>query len=251
MQTPRLFRWTLLASAAIFLVSFLHHDSAPRPKKILVYTKTNGFRHSCIEVGVAAIQKLGAENGFLVDTTSDSLRFEFKGLKQYAAIMFFQTTGDVLGPEQEKAFVKYIQSGRGFVGVHAAADTEFNWPWFNQLVGAYFKDHPAQQQALLKVVDQKFPGTKDLPREWSKWDEWYNYKSTFWERLNILIKLDEKTIKGGSNGDNHPMAWYQYFDGGRSFYTGLGHTEASYTDELFLKHLLGGIQFAMDGLPRQ
>ncbi|MFN4313238.1 MAG: ThuA domain-containing protein [Chitinophagaceae bacterium] len=244
-------RFSLFLVISAMTIGLVSLHPQPKPRKILVYTKTNGFRHSCIEVGVAAIRKLGEENGFVVDTTSDSLRFEYKKLKGYAAIMFFQTTGDVLGPEQEKAFVKYIQSGGGFVGVHAAADTEYNWPWFNHLVGAYFKDHPAQQQALLQVVDTEFPATKNLPRDWSRWDEWYNYKSTQWDRVKVLIKLDEKTIKGGGHGDNHPIAWYHYFDGGRSFYTGLGHTEASYTDELFLGHLLGGIKFAMEGLPRQ
>jgi type 1 glutamine amidotransferase len=113
-------------------------------------------------------------------------------------------------------------------------------------VGAYFHSHPEQQQGLLKVVDADFPATKNIPRDWSKWDEWYNYKSTHWDRVKVLIKLDEKTIKGGIHGDNHPIAWYHYFNGGRSFYTGLGHTEASYTDEIFLQHLLGGIQWAMD-----
>lgn len=230
-----------LFTLTMLLTSF----HTPKPLKLLVYSKTNGFRHTCIEVGVEALKKLGKENGFTVDATEDSTVFEYKNLKKYGAVMFFQTTGDVLGPEEEKAFQKYIRNGGGFVGVHAATDTEFNWPWFNQLVGAYFESHPKQQQAILKVVDTEFPGTKELPRDWSKWDEWYNFKSTHWDKVRVLIKLDEKTITGGKHGDNHPIAWYHFYDGGRSFYTGLGHTEASYTDELFLKHLLGGIKFAM------
>ena len=218
-----------------------------KPPKLLVYSKTNGFRHSSIPNGIAAIQKLGEEHGFAVVATEDSTVFnEYKKLRGYAAIVFLHTTGDVLGVEGEKAFQRYIQSGGGFVGVHAAADTEYNWPWFNQLVGAYFHSHPEQQQGLLKVVDADFPATKNIPRDWSKWDEWYNYKSTHWDKVKVLIKLDERTIKGGIHGDNHPIAWYHYFNGGRSFYTGLGHTEASYTDEIFLQHLLGGIQWAMD-----
>lgn len=235
-------RFIALILSAMLLTSFI----TPKPQKLLLYSKTNGFRHSCIPVGIAAIEKLCKENGITVVATEDSTVFEYKNLKKYGAIMFFQTTGDVLGPEEEKAFQKYIRNGGGFIGVHAATDTEYNWPWFNQLVGAYFESHPEQQQAILKVVDNEFPGTKELPREWSRWDEWYNFKSTHWERVKVLIKLDGKTIKGSKHGDNHPMAWYQFFDGGRSFYTALGHTEASYSDELFLGHLLGGIKFAMN-----
>ncbi len=225
---------------SIMLTSF----NSLKPPTMLVYSKTNGFRHSCIEVGVAAIQKLGKESGFNVVATEDSTVFE-KSLKKYNAIMFFQTTGDVLSVEGEKNFQKFIQNGGGFVGVHAATDTEYNWPWFNALVGAYFESHPEQQQGLLEIVDTEFSATKGLPRHWSKWDEWYNFKNTQWDRVKVVMKLDSKSIKGSKHPGNHPMAWYHHFNGGRSFYTALGHTEASYTDELFLNHLKGGIEFAI------
>jgi type 1 glutamine amidotransferase len=212
--------------------------------KVLVFCKTAGFHHNSIAVGVPAIMKLGAENGFLVDSTTNAEMFTTANLKQYAAVIFLSTTGDVLNDTQQAAFEQYIKAGGGFVGVHAATDTEYGWPWYGNLVGAYFKSHPKQQDAVLHVVDRSFIATKHLPEDWKRWDEWYNYK---WiaDDLHVLIKIDEKSYTGGENGDNHPMAWYHSFDGGRAFYTELGHTDESYADPLYLKHLLGGIQYAI------
>jgi type 1 glutamine amidotransferase len=210
-----------------------------------VYAKTRGFHHASIPAGLAAIQQLGAEHGFAVDTTTDSSYFVPKTLKKYAAVVFMNTTGNVLNAEQQTAFEKYIQSGRGFVGVHAATDTEYDWPWYNQLVGAYFKSHPKQQEAVLNIVDDTHISTKHLPKTWKRFDEWYNFKS-IQPNLNILITIDEKSYTGGANGDPHPMAWYHEFDGGRAFYTEFGHTDESFKDPLFLQHLLGGIRYAMN-----
>jgi type 1 glutamine amidotransferase len=211
--------------------------------KVLVFSKTAAFHHKSIAVGVPAIMKLGQENNFDVDTTTNAEKFTADNLKQYAAVIFLSTTGDVLNDTQQAAFEQYIKAGGGFVGVHAATDTEYDWPWYGKLVGAYFKSHPKQQEATLNVVDRNFIATKHLPETWKRWDEWYNYK---WiaDDLHVLIKIDEKSYTGGENGDNHPMSWYHKFDGGRSFYTELGHTDESYADPLYLKHLLGGIQYA-------
>jgi type 1 glutamine amidotransferase len=212
--------------------------------KVLVFSKTAAFHHKSIAVGVPAIMKLGQENNFDVDTTTNAEKFTADNLKQYAAVIFLSTTGDVLNDIQQAAFEQYIKAGGGFVGVHAATDTEYDWPWYGKLVGAYFKSHPKQQEATLNVVDRNFIATKHLPETWKRWDEWYNYK---WiaDDLHVLIKIDEKSYTGGENGDNHPMSWYHEFDGGRSFYTELGHTDESYADPLYLKHLLGGIQYAI------
>jgi type 1 glutamine amidotransferase len=212
--------------------------------KVLVFSKTAGFHHNSIAVGVPAIIKLGQENNFDVDTTTNAEKFTTANLKQYAAVIFLSTTGNVLNDTQQAAFEQYIKAGGGFVGVHAATDTEYDWPWYGKLVGAYFKSHPKQQNATLHVVDRSFIATKHLPEEWKRWDEWYNYK---WigDDLHVLIKIDEKSYTGGENGDNHPMSWYHEFDGGRAFYTELGHTDESYADPLYLKHLLGGIQYAI------
>lgn len=212
--------------------------------KVLIFCKTAGFHHNSIAVGIPAIIKLGQENNFDVDTTTNSAKFTIQNLKQYAAVIFLSTTGDVLNDEQQKAFQEYIHSGGGFVGVHAATDTEYAWPWYGDLVGAYFKSHPKQQEAVLHVVDRNFIATKNLPAEWKRFDEWYNYKYIA-KGLHVLITIDEKSYTGGENGDNHPMAWYHQYDGGRAFYTELGHTDESYADPLYLQHLLGGIKYAM------
>lgn len=213
-------------------------------QKVLIFSKTAGFHHTSIPVGIAAIMKLGQENNFDVDTTTDSKKFTYENLKQYAAVIFLSTTGDVLNDAQQAEFEKYIHAGGGFVGVHAATDTEYDWKWYGNLVGAYFKSHPAQQYAILHVVDHDFIATKHLPSEWKRFDEWYNFK---WiaPGLHVLITIDEKSYNGGANGDNHPMSWYHDYDGGRAFYTELGHTDESYADPLYLKHLLGGIAYAM------
>ncbi|MEB0261231.1 MULTISPECIES: ThuA domain-containing protein [unclassified Mucilaginibacter] len=231
---------TLLLTCLIISVSF-----AKAKPKVLVFCKTAGFHHESIAVGIPAIIKLGKENNFDVDTTTNSVKFTTANLKQYAAVIFLSTTGDVLNNEQQTAFEQYIKSGKGFVGIHAATDTEYDWPWYGNLVGAYFKSHPAkQQEANLDVVDRDFPATNHLPATWRRLDEWYNFK---WiaPDLHVLIKIDEKSYTGGENGDNHPMSWYHNYDGGRAFYTALGHTDASYADPLYLKHLLGGIQYAI------
>ncbi|HEY8782528.1 MAG TPA: ThuA domain-containing protein [Mucilaginibacter sp.] len=212
--------------------------------KVLIFCKTAGFHHASIPAGIKAVTKLGQENNFDVDTTTDSKKFTYANLKHYAAVIFLSTTGDVLNDAQQAEFEKYIRAGGGFVGVHSATDTEYNWPWYGNLVGAYFKSHPAQQNATLDIVDRNFIATKHLPAEWKRFDEWYNFK---WiaPGLHVLIKIDEKSYTGGANGDDHPMSWYHEYDGGRAFYTELGHTDESYSEPLYLKHLLGGILYAM------
>jgi type 1 glutamine amidotransferase len=139
----------------------------------------------------------------------------------------------------------FIESGKGYVGIHAAADAEYQWPWYNKLVGAYFKSHPKQQEAELHVMDSSFVATRTLPSSWKHFDEWYNYKQANWSDVHVLLTVDEKTYTGGENGDYHPVCWYHNYDGGRSFYLGLGHTKECYTDPLFLKLLAGGIKYAI------
>lgn len=212
--------------------------------RVLVFSRTKGYRHASIPVGRMAIMKLGQENGFAVDTTEDASQFTEANLKKYGAVIWLSTTGNVLDDAQQAAFERYIQAGGGFVGIHAAADTEYDWPWYNQLVGAYFLSHPKQQNVDIKVIDKNHPSTKMLPDVWKRFDELYNYKSIA-KDITVLAKLDESTYQGGANGDNHPFIWYHNFDGGKAFYTGGGHTDESYSDPLFLQHLLGGIKSVM------
>ena len=212
--------------------------------RILVFSKTSGYYHESIPDGIAAIQKLGSENNVVVDTTKNAAYFHPDSLRNYEAVVFLSTTQDVLNDEQQVAFEKFIQAGGGFAGIHAAADTEYEWPWYNKLVGAYFLSHPEQQKATVRVKDKNHPSTRHLPNDWELFDELYNYKDINPE-IKVLATLDESTYKGGKNGENHPIVWYHDFDGGRAFYTGLGHTKESYSDPLFLKHIWGGINYAM------
>ncbi len=231
-------------TAIIILILVFSCTSKSKEKRILVFSKTEGFRHSSIPNGIKAIQKLGAENGFTVDMTENANFFSEQKLKTYATIVFLNTTGDVLNTVQQSHFERYIQAGGGFVGVHAATDTEFEWSWYGKLVGAYFDNHPKIQDATLNVVDHNHPSTKYLDSTWTKTDEWYNFKDINTD-INVLIKIDEKTYEGGVNRENHPMSWYHNYDGGKSFYTGMGHTEETYQDPQFLNHLLGGLNYAI------
>jgi type 1 glutamine amidotransferase len=215
----------------------------PMPR-VLVFYKTAGFRHASIPDGLIAMQKLGQENNFLVDTTTDASWFRDDNLNSYAAVVFFSTTGDVLNDEQQAAFERYIQNGGGFVGVHAAADTEYDWPWYNTLLGAYFLSHPSQQTAVIEVIDKNHPSASTLPARWERYDEWYNFKNII-PGIRVIATLDETTYQGGVHGKNHPIVWYHEVGCGRAWYTALGHTKESYSEPLFLRHLLGGIQYAI------
>ncbi len=214
--------------------------------RVLVFCKTAGYHHSSIAVGIVAIQKLGAENNFNIDTSTDANNINSENLKQYKAVIFLSTTGDILNVEQQEAFKQYIEAGGGFMGIHAATDCEYDWPWYGNLVGAYFGGHPAEQVATLNIVDSKNPSTKHLPNPWQRKDEWYSFKWVA-EGLHELITIDEKSYDLGKIAPmgHHPMAWYHEYDGGRSFYTELGHTEESFADPLYLQHILGGIEYAM------
>ncbi len=237
-----------LKSLAIFcflglILSSCSNKRSSTPK-VLVFTKTGGYHHASIPVGIKAIQDLGAKNGFEVDTTTDETKFNEDNLKKYASLIFLSSTGELLSGSQEIALERYMQAGGGFVGIHAAADAEYDWSWYTQMVGASFLSHPAQQEATLVINDKTHPSTDSLPATWSRKDEWYNFRNIN-KDIKVLISIDEKSYEGGKNGDNHPMAWYHAFDGGRVFYTELGHTDESYADPLYLKHILGGIKYAI------
>lgn len=235
------FKSTLLLALSVLVFNFSKIVEKP---KILVFTKTSGYHHASIAVGTAAIIKLGAENNFSVDTTSDAAKITEASLSKYSAVVFLSTTGYMLNNYQQADLERYMQAGGNYVGVHAAADAEYDWHWYGRLVGAYFDSHPAMQEAVLNVIDKNHPSTRALPDTWKRTDEWYNFKSIS-KNIHVLITIDENSYKGGTNGVNHPMAWYHNFENGRAFYTELGHTDESYSDPAYLKHLLGGIQYAI------
>lgn len=227
------------------LLGLLIQPYLRKKKSVLVFSKTAGYHHASIKNGQLAIMQLGNENGFTVDTTSDAAVFTKKGLAKYKAVIFLSTTGDVLNNEQQTAFEEYIRSGKGFMGIHGATDTEYDWPWYAKLVGAQFTDHPKQQEAKLLITDNTHASTSHLPATWQRKDEWYNFRNIN-PAIHVVMTVDEKSYSGGKNGDNHPIAWYHEYDGGRSFYTAIGHTEESYADPVFLKHILGGIRYVID-----
>ena len=251
MKKKQLFVNLLLLLSCSLVFSFLtafqkniDFNEQKKQKRILIFSKTNGYRHESIPLGIAAIKKLGEENNFLVDATEDSLDINDKKLKKYKAVIFLSTTGNVLGSNEETAMQKFIQKGGGFVGIHAATDCEYNWLWYVKMVGASFESHPQQQMAKLVIVDSTHLSTKHLPVLWERKDEWYNFKDLN-PTVHVLIKIDESSYTGGKNGSQHPMAWYHEYDGGKVFYTELGHTNESYSEPLFLQHILGGIFYAL------
>jgi type 1 glutamine amidotransferase len=216
-------------------------NAAPR-FTVLVFSKTGDWRHDSIEDGIRAITALGAENGFAAEATEDAARFTSAGLSTYSAVIFLSTSGNILDAAQKAAFEGYIRAGGGFVGIHSASDTEYDWLWYGRLVGAYFKKHSEIQNAAVHVVDADHASTRFLPPVWQRNDEWYNFRDSPRPRVRVLATLDEASFSGGSMGADHPIAWCHDFDGGHSWYTAMGHTKESFAEPLFRRHLLGGIE---------
>ncbi len=217
------------------------------PDFVLAFTKTAGYRHESIEKGVHTLRQLGRKNNFIVLQTETSSDFNRQNLKNYKLVVFLSTTGDVLNAQEERAFEEYIKSGGSFMGIHAAADTEYNWPWFGKLVGGYFESHPNDpnvRAAKIDVLTKEHPSTSHLKDTWNRNDEWYNYKNLN-PKVSVLMNLDESSYEGGTNGKNHPIAWYHQYDGGRAFYTGGGHTKSSFDEPEFRQHVLGGILWCL------
>jgi type 1 glutamine amidotransferase len=235
----------LLPILGLVLGSCIKNPSQDTTFAVLVFHKTTGYRHDSIVDTLQLITRLGHENGFGVEITADASRFTPEILRTYAAVVFAHTTGDVLNDMQQSAFESYIRSGGGFVGIHAAADAEYDWPWYGQLVGAYFKNHPQVQAAILKVEDASHPSTQTLPYPtWTVTDEWYNFRSNPRGQVKVLLTLNENSYQGGEMGSDHPIAWCQEYQEGRSWYTGLGHNRELYSNLDFQQHILGGILYA-------
>lgn len=212
--------------------------------KILIFSKTAGFRHDSIEEGVKQVKELCAKQNIDAVHTENSDYFQPDSLAQFDVVMFLNTTGDILDDTQQNHFEQFIKEGGGFVGIHSATDTEYEWPWYGKLVGAYFTSHPQVQEATISVVDHDHPTTSFLPEEWVRTDEWYNYRNINPE-INVLLNLEESSYEGGENGEHHPIAWYQEYQGGRIFYTGGGHTRSSYSEPMFRRHLSAGIAYVL------
>ncbi len=233
----------------LFLAVSLVGMASAQQFRALVFSKTAGFRHQSIPDGVVALKKLGQTHVFSVHATEDANFFTDENLSKFDVIILMSTTGTILNEDQKAAFQRFVRSGKGVVGIHSATDTEYEWPWYNQLIGAYFLAHPKQQTLRLEVKNSNHPSTWHLPKNWLWTDELYEFREIN-PNINVLLNADESTYQvAKGNGENHPMAWFHEFDGGRVFYTALGHVEAAYQDPDFLKHLYGGIWYAAKGYP--
>jgi HEAT repeat protein/type 1 glutamine amidotransferase len=215
--------------------------------RVLVFSKTLGFRHANIPLGVQAMAQLGNDHGFSVDAAEDSGVFTAENLRRYKAVVFLSVTGDVLNPEQEKAFEGYVLGGGGFAAIHGAlfgpSACEDKWAWYGELCCASFKNHSAVVPATVTIEDPAHPSTAGLPSAWKRTDEWYNYDGTPRGRAHVLATVEESSYQGGAVGPDHPIAWCKAAGKGLVWYTALGHTDESFREPEFLKHILGGIQF--------
>ncbi|MFI6105258.1 ThuA domain-containing protein [Streptomyces sp. NPDC051310] len=247
-RTTELFLVFKGGSGALYDIDDFELSSTPvdrTAKRVLVFSRTAGFRHDSIPAGTAALKELGASSNITVDATEEPRQFTTGNLARYDAVVFLSTTGDVLDADQQKAFENYVATGGGYVGVHAAADTEYDWEFYGGLVGARFASHPHIQSATVRVEDHDHPATAHLPSAgWQRTDEWYNYRTNPRGQARILATLDETTYEGGTMRGDHPIAWCRSYEGGRAFYTGGGHTAASYDEPAFRRHLLGGLRYA-------
>ncbi len=213
---------------------------------VLVFTKTAGYRHDSIPDAIEALRSLADEQGWTMTATEDGNEFSRQFLDGFDVVVFANTSEDVLTAPQQDALQSFVQAGGGFVGIHAASDTEYDWPWYGELVGAYFRAHPRTQNATIRVEDAAHPATRHLPNEWSRIDEWYGFRVNPRPGVRVLLSLDESSYspEESSMSGDHPIAWCQDYEGGRAFYTGLGHTRESYAEPDFIQHLLGGIRWA-------
>lgn len=236
--------WIVLA----FFISSHIEQLAAADFSVLVFSKTLLFRHASITNGIAAIKGLGEKNHFDVDATEDSTWFTPSKLSKYKAIVFLSTTGNVLDEQQQAAFKSFIEQGGGLAAVHGAIAgdlaTEGDWPWYGDALCASFTNHSSVVQGTIHIEDKTNPSTAGLPEPWVRSDEWYNFIGTPRGKARVLATVDESTYKGGTMGKDHPIAWCRRLGKGRIWYTALGHMPASFTEPLFLQHLLGGIELA-------
>ena len=248
--------------------------------KVLLYTRTAGPRHadlgpalgtglnpalSSANVVQNAIVKLGQDNGFSVDWTEDVTQLASPSqLFKYNAVIFFSTSRDNLDLPAQTSLRQYLRGGGGFVGIHNAFGTEYNWPFYEGLLGgANYYDHGPAQAGTVRTIDHRDVSTKDLPATWTFTDEWYNLVP-FPSNVRFLATVDESSLARGvkgsmghpGHGDFHPVAWCQYYDGGRSWVTTLGHDAKDFTDDAtfpgateFQKLIVGGIESAMGKEP--
>jgi cytochrome c len=234
------------AAALAFLAPVAAHAA---PGHLLVFSKTSGFRHDSIAPALAALQSIAPAREWTITATEDAAVFEPGTLAQIDAVVFLMTTGDVLDEPQQLAMQAFVDAGGGFVGIHSATDTEYDWPWYGELVGARFVGHPAPQDATVNVVAIDHPACAGLPVAWSRFDEWYNFDASPSATSTVLLQLDETTYEGGTMGADHPIAWVRELGDARMFYTGGGHTNESWSEPLWIDHVANGIDWVLTDPP--
>jgi uncharacterized protein len=215
--------------------------------RVLIFSRTTVFRHDSIPNAIAAVTDLGAADGYVAEATEDPAAFTATNLARFHVIVFAQTTGDPLDDAAQAAFEAWLAAGGNWVGIHSAADTEYTWPVYGALLGAYFKSHPAIQQATVRIEVTNHPATAGLPAAWVRTDEWYDFRTNprATAGMTVLATIDESTYTGGTMGADHPLVWaHATAGGGRAIYTAMGHTKESYADPLFRQHLAGAIRWA-------
>jgi len=218
--------------------------AAGDPFNVLLFSRTAGYRHDSIPDAIAALEGLQASGGYLTAATENPETFTADRLSCYQVVVFLLTTGDVLDDTQQAAFEAWVNAGGGYVGVHSAADTEYDWPFYGALVGAYFLQHPAVQPASVDIEATDHPIVAGLPSPWVRTDEWYDFRTNPRPQVTVLATVDESTYTGGTMGPDHPISWvHPTPGGGRAFYTAMGHTKESYADPLFQQFLVAGIRW--------
>lgn len=221
--------------------------------KILAFSKTAGYRHSAIPQSLTTIGQLAGENGWKVTATEDSLMFSPEKLKNIDLVLFVHTTKDILDKKGQEALRKFVMNGGGLLALHTGADTEYEWPWYVEAIGASFVGHPPSQEGKLIIEDRSHPATEHFPdTTWIITDEWYSFDRNPRENVNVLISIDENSYDVDDNrwfegaqqrmGD-HPLVWYKEVGKGKVFQTALGHEPGLYHNPLFLKHLEGAIKW--------
>ncbi|KAI0872480.1 carboxylesterase-like protein [Hypoxylon argillaceum] len=213
--------------------------------RVLVFSKTVDYRHDSIPAGIEGLKKLGAStNSFTVEASEDASLINANFLSQFKTIVFLSTSGEFLTKEQLHGLKTYINNGGGFVGIHCASSGMRSEPWYGELVGAYFTNHPEPQHSIVRVENKEHIILSEFPEELKWFDEWYNFTWNPRDKVTVLLSTDESLYSGGTMGSDHPLAWCREFDGGRSFYTALGHFDDAFENEVFLKHVFNGILWA-------
>ena len=221
------------------------------PLALLVFTRTGGYRHEAIPAAIAALTTLASERDWTVTATEDPTTFTDEGLAPYDVLVFALTSDEVLDTDQQAAFERFMRSGKGLAGVHSATATEYDWPYYGELMGVFFRAHPVTQSATIVVDDATHPATSMLPARWTRTDEWYSFVENPRPNVHVLLTLDETSYDPADTamGTDHPIAWTNEVDGARVFQTALGHTPASYSETLFLEHIAAGIEWAGGRVP--